>query len=121
MENRGEDGIWELSVLATCGPSSQNSSLFSRIHCKKLENRVKDCIWHPRIYPTCRTNSQNLPRFSRIHQNTFLKICNFSYLLFLTKTSQPHKETRTSCSCKFLVYLGRVSSLIETSLRSDYS
>ena len=32
MENRGEDGIWELRVLATFGPNSQNSPRFSGIH-----------------------------------------------------------------------------------------
>ena len=67
MENRGEDGLRELKVLATCGPNSQNSYRFSRIHWKKMENRVKDWFWHPRIYSTWRTNYQNLPRFSKIH------------------------------------------------------
>ena len=32
MENRGEDGIWELRVLATFGLNSQNSPRFSGIH-----------------------------------------------------------------------------------------
>ena len=32
MENWGECGLWELRVLATCGPNSQNSPSFSRIH-----------------------------------------------------------------------------------------
>ena len=32
MENWGEDGIWELTVLATCGPNSQNLPRNSRIH-----------------------------------------------------------------------------------------
>ena len=35
MGNRGkigEDGIWELTVLATCGPNSQNSPRFSIIY-----------------------------------------------------------------------------------------
>ena len=35
MENWGEDGIWELTVLATCGPNSQNLPRNSRIHWKK--------------------------------------------------------------------------------------
>ena len=32
MENWGECGLWEFRVLATCGPNSQNSPSFSRIH-----------------------------------------------------------------------------------------
>ena len=32
MENWGEDGIWELTVLATYGPNSQNLPRNSRIH-----------------------------------------------------------------------------------------
>ena len=41
MKNRVEDGIWEHKVLATCGPNSQNSYRFSRIHWKKMEIRLK--------------------------------------------------------------------------------
>ena len=36
MENRGKAGIWELRVLAACGPNSQNSSRFSSIQWKKI-------------------------------------------------------------------------------------
>ena len=83
MENRGKAGIWELRVLAACGPNSQKSSHFSRIQWKKI------WIWHPRICSTWRTNSRNLLRFSRIHweHKLFFKICNFFYLSFLTKTN----------------------------------
>ena len=66
--NRGADGIWELSVLATCGRILKiYTVLLEFIEKKKMENRVKDWIWHPRIYSTRRTNSQNLPCLSRIH------------------------------------------------------
>ena len=41
MENRGEDGIWELRVLATFGPNSQNSPRFSGIHWKKWKIGLK--------------------------------------------------------------------------------
>ena len=30
--NWGECGLWELRVLANCGPNSQNLPSFSRIH-----------------------------------------------------------------------------------------
>ena len=66
MENRGKDGIWELSILLyTCGMNSQNLSRLSRIQWKKsIENRVEDWIWQPRIYSIWRMNSQILPRYS---------------------------------------------------------
>ena len=84
MENWGEDGIWELTVLATCGPNSQNLPRNSRIHWKKrkkMQNRIKDWIWQPRIYSTWRTNSQNSSRFSRIHweKKLFLKFVIFPF------------------------------------------
>ena len=74
MENWGECGLWELRVLANCGPNSQNLPSFSRIHWKKKwKIAVKDRIWQPRIYSTWGTNqSQNLPLFSRIHQENML-------------------------------------------------
>ena len=74
IENRVEDGIWELRVLATCGPNPQNSYRFSSIHWKKMENRVKDWIWHPigsipleerilRIYPAFLELTENINSF----------------------------------------------------------
>ena len=68
MENRGNDGIWELRVLSTCSVNSQNFPRFARIYWKKMENRGKDWIWQvSRINSTCRMNFQNVPCFSIIH------------------------------------------------------
>ena len=48
----------------------------------------------------------------------FYKICKFRHFFHI---SQRQAQKNSSSSCKFLVYFGRVSFLIETSLRNDYN
>ena len=62
MENRGKDGVWELSVLATCGWIRGIYPVFLEFIEKKMENRVEDRIWLG-IYSIWRMYSQILPRF----------------------------------------------------------
>ena len=97
MENWGEDGIWELTVLATCGPNSQNLPRNSRIHWKKR----KKCKIGLKIGFG---NLGFIPlegRILRIHpaflefiekRNFFIKFVFFP-LFFIFKTNEPHKET----------------------------
>ena len=88
MENWGEDGIWELTVLATCGPNSQNLPRNSRIHWKKR----KKCKIGLKIGFG---NLGFIPlegRILRIHP-AYLEFVIFPFFSFLSKTSEPHKET----------------------------
>ena len=94
MENRGEDGIWELSVLATCGPNSQNSSRFSRIHCKKKwKIGLKIAFGTLGSIPLVGRILRIYPAFLEFTKTLFLKFVIFPIFYFLTKTGQPHKET----------------------------
>ena len=94
MENRGEDGIWELSVLATCGPNSRNSSRFSRIHCKKKwKIGLKTAFGTLGSIPLVGRILRIYPAFLEFTKTLFLKFVIFPIFYFLTKTGQPHKET----------------------------
>ena len=66
MENRGKDGIWELSILPSlAGWIRRIYPVYLEYYEKKsIENRVEDWIWQPRIYSIWRMNSQILPRYS---------------------------------------------------------
>ena len=58
MENRGKDGIWELSVLLSlAGWVRRIYLVFLEFIEKKMENRVEDSMWELRVLFTCSMNA----------------------------------------------------------------
>ena len=98
MGNRGkigEDGIWELTVLATCGPNSQNSPRFSIIHWKKCKIGLKIGFGNLGSIPLEGRILRIYPAFLEFTEKIklFLKFAIFPFFSFLSKTNEPHKET----------------------------
>ena len=119
--NWGECGLWELRVLANCGPNSQNLPSFSRIHWKKNGKSLLKIGFGNlgSIPPEGRISLRIYLSFLEFTKKIcFYKICKFRHFFHI---SQRQAQKNSSCSCKFLVYFGRVSFLIETSLRNDYN
>ena len=84
MENWDEDGIWELTVLATCGPNSQNLPHNSRIHWKKKEKKCKIGLnigfGNLGFIPLERRILRiHLAFLESLRRETFFIICNFSF------------------------------------------